>query len=243
MGRVISKQAAIRCDCRIAAGIDPRCGKDSEYPIFSKADSCDAVGDVIVDFSHPSALEGIIGLAIKKNIPLVAATTGLDKSKEALIKEAAEKIAIFRDVNMSVGAALMRRLISTSAEILGEGFDIEIVESHHNKKIDSPSGTALMLAKAVGDHFGEEVEYVFGRSSHHGRNEVRRKNEIGIHSIRGGGIAGSHDVLFCGSDEVLKISHTALSKDVFAAGALKAALFISGKSPGVYNMNHLISGN
>ena len=242
MGRVISKQAKSREDCEIVAGIDISAQATEGYPVFASPEelpeSYRATGDVLIDFSHPSALEGVLTLAHRMDIPLVLATTGLSEAQIDMVKRAAEKSAIFFSFNMSLGINLMSALAKTAARILGGQFDIEIIEKHHNRKIDAPSGTAILLANAVSEALPFTPQLSYERQS---RREKRGKDEIGIHSIRGGTIVGEHELLFAGQDETLRITHTAYSRDVFATGALSAACFMAGKPAGLYDMNALIA--
>jgi len=240
MGQVVSRRAKERGDCVIVAGIDPDSKMNEGYPVFSGADECAAGADVIVDFSHPSAVEGLLALSKRSGIPLVLATTGLSREQIASIREASKDIPVFFSFNMSLGINLMSALAKTAARVLGEHFDIEIIEKHHNRKIDAPSGTAILLANAVSEPLPISPEYVYERRS---KRQKRNKNEIGLHAIRGGTIVGEHELLFAGQDETLSITHTAYSKEVFATGALNAALFMQGKPPGLYDMNDLIANN
>lgn len=239
MGGVISRRAKERGGCEIVAGIDPNAEAREWYPVFHAADQCGTKADVIIDFSHPSALEGLIALSKRAGIPLVVATTGLSGAQIESIHEAAKEIPIFFTFNMSLGINLMTELAKTASRVLGGQFDIEIVEKHHNRKIDAPSGTAIMLANAVSESLPSEPEFVYER---HSVRQKRQKDEIGIHSIRGGTIVGEHEVLFAGQDEVFSLSHIAYSKDVFATGALSAGIFMAGKAPGLYTMKDLIGG-
>jgi 4-hydroxy-tetrahydrodipicolinate reductase len=238
MGRVISIAANERDDIKIVAGIDPNASNLlAPFPIFAVPSACDIEADVIVDFSHTSALPGVLALAGKKNTPAVLATTGYGEEDIAAIHEAAKAIPVFCTGNMSLGINLMQELCRMAARVLGGKFDIEIIEKHHNKKIDAPSGTALMLADSVASALPEKPSYEYSRNA---KRERRSKNEIGIHAIRGGTIVGEHEVIFAGQDEVLTISHSAASKTVFAAVALSAAVFMHKKPPGLYTMKDLI---
>jgi len=221
------------------AGIDPATDLQLGYPVFQSAVTCDTKADVIVDFSHPSALNRLLELAERSGIPLVLATTGLDETQIAQVREAAKQTPIFFSFNMSLGINLMSALAKTAARILGSQFDIEIIEKHHNRKLDAPSGTALMLADAVSGEFATPPEYVHER---HSKRQKRGKSEIGMHAVRGGTIVGEHELLFAGQDETLSITHAAHSREVFATGALSAARFMVGKPAGrLYDMNDLIN--
>lgn len=237
MGRVIADAASERGDCMIVAGIDPAARIIDGFPVFSKAEDCMADADVIVDFSHPSALLPLLAMARERSLPVVVATTGLTAEQVGKIKEAAHNIPVFFSFNMSLGVNLMAELAKTATRVLGNDFDIEIVEKHHNKKIDAPSGTALMLADTVGSALKTDPQYIYDR---HSRRQPRGKNEIGIHAVRGGTIVGEHEIIFAGKDEVVTISHSAMSKRIFATGALNAALFLAGKPNGLYSMSDLI---
>ena len=238
MGQVISRSVSERVDCRIAAGID-RQSAAVDYPIFEKPDDCDVCCDVIIDFSHPSLLEPLLDYAVSHKIPAVVCTTGLSPEQVDKLKKAADKIPVFFSANMSLGVSLLCELAKKAAKVLGSDFDIEIIEKHHNRKLDAPSGTALMIADAINAEAGGKYEYVYDRS------QVRQKRgaqELGISSIRGGGIVGEHDVLFCGPDEVVTLSHSAGSRGVFADGAVQAALYIAALAPGYYTMTDLLRG-
>ena len=191
----------------------------------------------MIDFSHPSALSSLLELGKKRRLPLVLCTTGYSKAQVEELKAASKEIPIFYSRNMSLGINLLIELSKKAAQVLGKGFDIEIIEKHHNQKIDAPSGTALMLADEISTVLPEEPKYVYDR---HSRRMKREKNEIGIHSIRGGTIVGEHDVLFAGHHETITRSHTAQSKEVFASGAVNAAIYLCGKPAGLYDMSDLL---
>lgn len=237
MGRVITRLAELDADCNIVAGIDINDFCDNAYPVFTDALKCDIAADVIVDFSHPSALSGILEFAKSKNIPAIIATTGLSEEQRAMLDEVSGEIPIFFSANMSLGINLLIALAKKATAILEGSFDIEIVEKHHNQKIDAPSGTALAIADGISDVLSQKPEYVYDR---HSVRKKRTKTEIGIHSIRGGAIVGEHEVIFAGQDEVITLAHQATSKEVFAVGSIKAAKFMKGKSAGMYDMNDLI---
>lgn len=237
MGRVIALCAAERNDCTVVAGIDPNTGAGDGFHVFASAAECDVPADVIIDFSHPSALEPLLELALRRSLPVVVATTGLSAEQVEKVHEAAKSIPVFYTANMSLGVNLMVELAKTAARVLGTSYDIEIVERHHNQKIDAPSGTALMLADQISSVLPEQPQYVYDR---HSQRQKRSQNEIGLHAVRGGTIVGDHEVIFAGRDEVLTISHSAASKEVFATGALRAALFLAGQPAGLYTMADLI---
>lgn len=237
MGRVITKLASSDTDCKIVAGLDINDYCENDYPVFTDLSKCDIKADVIIDFSHPSALSGVLKFAKEKNIPAIISTTGLSCEQKDEILDASHTIPIFFSANMSLGINLLSALAKKAAKLLYGNFDIEIIEKHHNQKIDAPSGTALLLADSISDELSENVEYIYDR---HSTRKKRSKNEIGIHSIRGGSIVGEHEVIFAGQDEVIELKHQATSKEVFAVGSIKAAKFICGKPAKIYDMNDLI---
>ena len=198
--------------------------------------------DVLIDFSAPAALSDVLSFAVARRIPAVLATTGYTPADNALIRQAAEQIGLFQSANMSVGINLLRQLIRRAAQALGDGFDVEIVETHHNKKKDAPSGTALMLATALEDAYETPRTLQMGRS---GVDALRQKNEIGIHALRGGTVPGTHEVQFFGPDEIITISHTAQSRSIFASGAVRAAQYLvqigAASHPGLYDMEALLT--
>lgn len=238
MGRVIRDIASGRDDLQIVAGVDVFPG-EAEFPTFTNISDCDVQGDVFIDFTSPKMIEdGILEVAEAKNMALVLCTTGFSAEQLAKIDEASGKIAILRSANMSLGINTMVKLIQEATRILaGNGFDIEMVERHHNQKMDAPSGTALLLADAMQKVLDEDYEYVYDRT---GRRMKRPKNEIGISSVRGGSIVGDHEVIFAGLDEVIEIKHTAYSRAVFAKGAVAAAEFLAGKPAGMYTMAEVV---
>lgn len=238
MGKVITNLVAERNDCEIVAGLDVNTTPNGIYPIFGNADDIDVKCDAIIDFSHPSALAGVLKYALKTQTPAVISTTGLSEEQINSIHLASSQVPIFFSANMSIGVSLISELAKKAASVLGNSFDIEIVEAHHNKKIDAPSGTALMLANAVSEGLDYTPNYEYNR---HAKREKRTKNEIGIHAIRGGTIVGEHEIIFAGNDEIITISHSARSKSIFAVGSINAAVFISNKTPGMYSMKELVA--
>ncbi len=238
MGRVISSLVNDREDCKIVAGVDKITEKYDDFPIYDDIENVTESADVIVDFSHPSALEGILKYACEKKTAAVIATTGMDEAHVKMINEAAKTTAVFFTYNMSLGVNLLAELAQKAVAVLGSGFDIEIVEAHHNQKIDAPSGTALMLADAIVDASDEDYYYEYDR---HSKRQKRNPKEIGIHAIRGGNIVGEHSIIFAGHDEIVTLSHSARSKEVFAVGAVNAAVFLKDKSAGLYNMSDLVA--
>ena len=227
--------AAKEAGDRVVAGVDINPAADSPFPIFTSPEEFAGKADVIVDFSHHSALPGLLDYAIATSTPLVVCTTGHTEEETAAMKAASEKVAVFFSRNMSLGINLLISLCRRAAAALGTDFDIEIIEKHHNKKLDAPSGTALMIADAISE--GEEHPYVYDR---HAVRRQRERGEIGLHAVRGGTIVGEHEVLFCGKDEIITLSHSAASREVFATGALRAAHFMVGKSAGFYNMDNVV---
>lgn len=238
MGRTITQIVAGRDDCEIVAGIDLRDGTGCGYPVFSRFDQCDIPCDVIIDFSMPDALADLLSFAGTNSLPAVICTTGYNDEQKQAIRDASSRIAIFYSGNMSLGINLLIALASKAAAVLGGSFDIEIIEKHHNQKVDAPSGTALMIADGISQTLGTEPHYEFDR---HSKRMKRSRNEIGIHSVRGGTIVGEHEVIFAGESEIVTLSHSAQSKAVFASGAVNAAVFMSDKSAGMYDMNSMLS--
>lgn len=237
MGNAVARCAGEDSDFRILCGID-RSDAPAGFPVYRSFSDVHTKPDVVVDFSNPALLGDILDYCLKNSVPAVLATTGYTDAQTEKIRAAAEKIPIFFSFNMSLGISLLCSLAKTAAAVLGDAFDVEIVEKHHNQKLDAPSGTALMLANAINSQFGDTKHYEYDR---HSRRCKREKSEIGIHSVRGGTIVGEHDIIFAGRDEVITLSHSAGSKEMFAAGALKAARFIAGQKPGLYNMNDILS--
>lgn len=236
MGKVIANAISEREDCKIIAGVD-MLERPCDFKVFKSIDRFTGKVDVIIDFSHPSSLEKLLEYGISTKTPMVIATTGLSDDQIEKIKVSALKVPIFFSANMSLGVNLIRELAIKATRLLGSSFDIEIVESHHNQKIDAPSGTALMIADAISEQFENPPTYEFDR---HSKRAKREKNEIGIHAVRGGTIVGEHEIIFAGPDEVIKISHSAMSKEIFATGSINAALFICDKPAGLYSMSDLI---
>lgn len=240
MGQVITRLAAGRDDLKIVAGYDINTTIQNPYPVFNSLDN-EKIGmpiDVIVDFSNPDALENILRFATLRKLPVVIATTGLSQIHANMLASASSQIPVFFSANMSLGVNLLINLATNAAKVLEGAFDIEIVEKHHNQKIDAPSGTALAIADALNTVLATKQEYVYDR---HSRRKKRGKNEIGLHAVRGGTIVGEHQVIFAGNDEIIELKHTAMSKDIFAIGALKVALFMHGKQPRLYCMSDVIN--
>ncbi len=238
MGRAVADICANDPDVEVTAGIDLLAQPMEGFPVFSTPAACTAEGDAVIDFSHPAALTGLLDFCMARKLPIVLATTGYSEEQLARIGETAKSIPVFRSANMSLGVNVLLDLVKRAAALLGEDFDVEIEERHHRRKLDAPSGTALMLAEAVTSALPCETEYVYDR---HSVRKPRDRREIGISSLRGGTIVGDHTVVFAGRDEVIEISHHAASREVFAAGAVKAAKFLAGVgAPGLYDMSDLI---
>lgn len=240
MGNYIIECVKAKKDCEITAGVDINEGEAS-FPVFKSFDDItDISANVIIDFSHPSVLDSLLNYAENNNCAAVVCTTGLNDTQIEKIHEASKNVPMFFSANMSLGINLISELAAKAAKVLEGAFDIEIVEMHHNQKIDAPSGTALMLADSISSALSEKPKYEYDR---HSKRAKRSKNEIGIHSVRGGTIVGEHEIIFAGLDEVITISHSARSKNLFAVGAVNAAEFISGKPAGFYNMKQLVDKN
>lgn len=238
MGKVVAFCVDTRADCRITAGFDINTSTNPGFPVFFNPADFHGKADVIIDFSHPAALETILDYAVTRQIPAVIATTGLNSKQINFINKASRVIPVFFSANMSIGVSLITELAEKAARVLGGSFDIEIVEKHHNQKIDAPSGTALMLANAISAELKRTPDYEYDR---HAKRAPRGKNEIGIHAVRGGTITGEHEIIFAGHDEIVTISHSARSKQIFAAGAVNAAVFIKTKPAGLYAMKDLVA--
>lgn len=238
MGHAVSALVEERDDCEICAGIDLSSTGHEGYPVYSSIFDFPGEADVLIDFSHPSVLASLLEYGKQHHLPLVLCTTGYSKEQTESVRAASAEIPVFSSGNMSLGINLLIELSKKAAQVLGEGFDIEIVEMHHNQKIDAPSGTALMLADAISEVEPQPMTYQYDR---HSRRAKRERNEIGIHSVRGGTIVGEHEVIFAGHHEVIRLSHSAYSKEVFAAGAVNAAVFLSTQKPGMYQMSDLLS--
>ncbi|MFO7637599.1 MAG: 4-hydroxy-tetrahydrodipicolinate reductase [Clostridia bacterium] len=236
MGRTISSMVFETPNLVISAGVDIQGEGAGGYPVFCSLDACTVPGDVVVDFSHPSAFQDTLSFCMKHGLPLVMATTGLSDAQKVRLEESSRVIPVFYSANMSMGVNLLIRLAKTAARFFGEEFDVEIIEKHHNQKIDAPSGTAVVLAEEINKVLPQKKEYVYDR---HSRRERRSKDEIGIHTIRGGTITGEHTVIFAGRNEVVELTHQAASREVFAAGAIRAAQFIQGKPKGMYSMEDM----
>ena len=222
----------------IVAGVDKYTAVPNDYPVFESITACDVVADVVIDFSNAGAVDELLAYCTEKKLPVVLCTTGLSEEQLKKVEESSEKIAILKSANMSMGINLLLKLLKDAAKVLAPaGYDIELVEKHHNQKLDAPSGTALALADSINDALNNEYNYVYDRS------QVRQKRdakEIGISAVRAGTIVGEHEVLFAGTDEVIEFKHTAYSRSVFAKGAVEAAKFLAGKETGMYDMGDVI---
>ena len=238
MGQVISKIVKEDSGVEIVAGVDSYLGIKNEYPVFESIEKCDVEADAIIDFSNASAVDGLLDYCVEKQIPVVLCTTGLSEEQLQKVKEASKKVAVLKSANMSLGINLLMKLLQDAAKVLGTaGYDIEIVEKHHNQKVDAPSGTALALADSINDAMDDAYTYVYDRSQ---VRQKRDKKELGISAVRGGTIVGEHEVFFAGEDEVIEFKHTAYSKAVFGKGAVEAGKFLKGKGPGLYDMKDVI---
>lgn len=238
MGRVITDLIKEDENIEIVAGVDAYTAVPNEYPVFEKIADCDVAADVVIDFSNASAVDGVLAYCTEKQIPVVLCTTGLSEAQLEEVKESSKKVAVLKSANMSVGINLLLKLLQNAAKVLGPaGYDIELVERHHNQKLDAPSGTAIALADSVNEALGNEYNYVYDRSQ---RREKRDAKEIGISAVRGGTIVGEHEVIFAGVDEVIEFKHTAYSRSVFGKGAVEAAKFLAGQPAGMYDMGDVI---
>ncbi|WP_123054351.1 4-hydroxy-tetrahydrodipicolinate reductase [Clostridium sp. JN-1] len=236
MGKVVSNCVSNFPNLNIAAGIDKNT-QESTYPVFSDISKCTIEANVILDFSRPDSLDGLLKYSVDKKIPIIFCTTGYSDEQLSQIKEASNKTAVFRSANMSIGINVINNVLKNISAFLYNSFDIEVVEKHHNQKVDSPSGTALLLADTIKESIPEETTYVHGRNG----TAKRKHEEIGIHSIRGGSIVGEHEIIFAGQGETIEIKHTAISREVFAIGALKSCEFMANKEKGFYSMDDVIN--
>lgn len=238
MGRMITEIVKNEEDAVIAAGVDKFTGIPNDYPVLEEITQCDVDVDVVIDFSNAGAVDELLDYCVKKSLPVVLCTTGLSDEQLKKVDECSEKIAVLKSANMSMGINLLLKLLKDAAKVLAPaGYDIELVEKHHNQKLDAPSGTALALADSINEAMGNEYEYVYDRS------QVRKKRdakEIGISAVRAGTIVGEHEVIFAGTDEVIEFKHTAYSRSVFAKGAVEAGKFLAGQPAGMYDMGDVI---
>lgn len=238
MGQIISGLIAADADAELVAGIDAHDDGHNPYPVFTEIEKCDVEADCLIDFSTAGAVDKLLDYCVDRQLPCVLCTTGLSEEQLTKVKKASGQVAVLKSANMSLGINLLLKMLKEAAGVLAPaGFDIEIVEKHHNQKLDAPSGTALALADSINEELDNSYEYVYDRSS---RREKRPTKEIGISAVRGGSIVGEHDVIFAGTDEVITFSHTAYSRAVFGKGAVQAAKFLAGKPAGMYDMADVI---
>ena len=238
MGKVITGLVAADPDAEIVAGVDIAPG-DAAYPIYTSLSDVKEEADVIIDFSSSKIVDQLLETAVEKNLPVVLCTTGLSEDQLANVRKKSQQIAILKSGNMSLGINTLTGLLKEATKVFGDaGFDVEIVERHHNQKLDAPSGTAIMLADAINEAAGGKYEYIYDRSQ---RREKRDKKELGISAVRGGTIPGTHEIIFAGPDEVIELRHIAYSRSIFGNGAISAAKYLAGREPGLYDMNDVIT--
>ncbi len=241
MGRILNELLVEEEGVQVVFGIDIAPERyENNYPVFTNPLQINVDCDVIIDFSKPENVDHLLDYCVKKEIAVVIATTGLSEAQEEKILEAAHHIPVFHSSNTSLGVNVLLNLVKTATRLLSDHFDIEVIEKHHNKKVDAPSGTAFMIASSINEELNEAMDYNYGRQGNHTK---RNEKEIGIHSVRGGTIPGEHTVIFAGPDEMIEIKHTALSKKIFAEQAIKAAEFITHNDARLYNMNDLMHTN
>lgn len=238
MGQVITEIVEKDDEAQIVAGIDINPVQKNEYPVFANINDCDVQADVVIDFAAPAAIPGLLKYCVENNVPAVLCTTGLTKEHLDMVNEASKKVAILKSANMSLGINTILKLVHEISPLLAKAnFDIEIVEKHHNQKVDAPSGTALAIADSINNSLDNEYSYKYDRSGDRVKRPVK---EIGISSVRGGTIVGEHEIIYAGKDEVIEIKHTAYSKAIFAKGAVTASKFLKGKQAGMYDMSDVI---
>lgn len=238
MGQVITGLIKADEGIELVAGIDKYTGIANDYPVFESLEKCDVEADVIIDFSNAAAVDALLTYCEEKKMPVVLCTTGLSEEQLAKIPEAAKKTAVLKSANMSLGINLLMKLLKEATKVLAPaGYDMEIVEKHHNQKLDAPSGTAIALADSMNEAMDEAYHYVYDRSQERKKRDTK---EIGVSAVRGGTIVGEHEVLFAGTDEVIEFKHTAYSKTIFGKGAVEAAKFLAGKPAGLYDMSDVI---
>lgn len=238
MGQVVSELVKADDGIEFVAGVDSYTGRANDYPVFESIEKCDVDADVIIDFSNAAAVDRLLDYCVEKQVPVVLCSTGLSEEQLQKVEEASKKVAVLKSANMSMGINLLLKLLQNATKVLAPaGFDIELVEKHHNQKLDAPSGTAIALADSINESMDNAYEYVYDRS------QVRKKRdakEIGISAVRGGTIVGEHEVIYAGTDEVIEFKHTAYSRTVFGKGAVEAAKFLAGKEAGRYDMSDVI---
>lgn len=238
MGQMITDMVKLDDECMIVAGIDIVDNRDNGYPVYTKLADCDVEADAIIDFTSATDFESRMDYAVDKQIPIIECSTGLSEEQMDYLKKASEKVAVLKSANMSLGINLLMKLLKEAAvKLAGDGFDVEIVEKHHNQKLDAPSGTALALADSINEAMDDRYEYIYDRSQ---VRQKRDKKELGISAVRGGTIVGEHEVIFAGTDEVITFKHTAYSRAVFAKGSITAAKYLKGKAAGLYDMSDVL---
>lgn len=238
MGQMITDMVKQDDECTIVAGIDIVDNRDNGYPVYTKLADCDVEADAIIDFTSATDFESRMDYAVDKQIPIIECSTGLSEEQMDYLKKASEKVAVLKSANMSLGINLLMKLLKEAAvKLAGDGFDVEIVEKHHNQKLDAPSGTALALADSINEAMDDRYEYIYDRSQ---VRQKRDKKELGISAVRGGTIVGEHEVIFAGTDEVITFKHTAYSRAVFAKGSITAAKYLKGKATGLYDMSDVL---
>lgn len=238
MGQVITGLIAGEEQMEIVAGIDKYDGVQNSYPVYDSMENCGVEADVVIDFSNAGAVDELLGCCVERKLPVVLCTTGLSREQLEKVTEVSGQIAVLKSANMSVGINLLLKLLKDAAKVLAPaGYDMELVERHHNQKVDAPSGTALALADSINEALDNEYHYVYDRSQERKKRETK---EIGISAVRGGTIVGEHEVIFAGIDEVIEFKHTAYSRSVFGKGAVEAAKFLAGKPAGMYDMGDVI---
>ena len=238
MGQMITDMVKQDDECTIVAGIDIVDNRDNGYPVYTKLADCDVEADAIIDFTSATDFESRMDYAVDKQIPIIECSTGLSEEQMDYLKKASEKVAVLKSANMSLGINLLMKLLKEAAvKLAGDGFDVEIVEKHHNQKLDAPSGTALALADSINEAMDDRYEYIYDRSQ---VRQKRDKKELGISAVRGGTIVGEHEVIFAGTDEVITFKHTAYSRAVFAKGSITAAKSLKGKAAGLYDMSDVL---
>ena len=238
MGQMITDMVKQDDECTIVAGIDIVDNRDNGYPVYTKLADCDVEADAIIDFTSATDFESRMDYAVDKQIPIIECSTGLSEEQMDYLKKASEKVAVLKSANMSLGNNLLMKLLKEAAvKLAGDGFDVEIVEKHHNQKLDAPSGTALALADSINEAMDDRYEYIYDRSQ---VRQKRDKKELGISAVRGGTIVGELEVIFAGTDEVITFKHTAYSRAVFAKGSITAAKYLKGKAAGLYDMSDVL---
>lgn len=238
MGQAITGLVKDDESIEIVAGVDTYTAVPNTYPVFESIEACDVEADVVIDFSNAGAVDGVLDYCVSRQVPVVLCTTGLSEEQLARVEEVSGKVAVLRSANMSLGINLLMKLLQDATKVLAPaGYDIELVEKHHNQKLDAPSGTALALADSINEAADDAYDYVYDRSQ---VRQKRDKKEIGISAVRGGTIVGEHEVIFAGTDEVIEFKHTAYSRTVFGKGAVEAAKFLAGKPAGRYDMSDVI---